>query len=82
MKHPPQQHRIRAVDRPGAVGHALLQRRRLHRDVLGKEARERHIDYIYFNPVKHGHVIRVADWPHSSFHRFVKAGLLPTDWGG
>jgi len=43
---------------------------------------ERHVDYIHFNPVKHGYVIRVADWPHSSFHRFVKAGLLPTDWGG
>jgi len=39
-----------------------------------------HIDYIHFNPVKHGYVPRVADWPHSSFHRFVRAGLLPPDW--
>jgi len=43
---------------------------------------ERHIDYIHFNPVKHGHVTRVADWPHTSFHRFVERGLLPPDWGG
>jgi putative transposase len=43
---------------------------------------ERHIDYIHFNPVKHGHVTRVAGWPHSSFHRFVEKGLLDADWGG
>src|SRR5262249_15475848 len=43
---------------------------------------ERHIDYIHYNPVKHGHVARAADWPHSSFHRFVERGLLVADWGG
>src|SRR6202000_2957171 len=43
---------------------------------------ERHVDYIHFNPVKHGYVTKVADWPHSSFHRFVSRGILPEDWGG
>ena len=43
---------------------------------------ERHVDYIHFNPVKHGHVTRVADWPHSSFHRYVERGWLAADWGG
>ena len=43
---------------------------------------ERHVDYIHFNPVKHRLVTRVVDWPHSSFHRFVKRGLLASDWGG
>jgi putative transposase len=43
---------------------------------------ERHVDYIHFNPVKHGHTTRVADWPHGSFHRFVGRGLLAADWGG
>jgi len=42
----------------------------------------RHADYIHFNPVKHGHVTRVADWPHSSFHRMVKLGVYPADWAG
>jgi hypothetical protein len=42
----------------------------------------RHVDYIHFNPVKHGLVARVCDWPHSSFHRYVARGLLPADWGG
>ena len=36
---------------------------------------ERHVDYIHFNPVKHGYVTRVVDWPHSSFHRFVEEGV-------
>jgi putative transposase len=42
----------------------------------------RHIDYIHFNPVKHGLVSRVQDSPHSSFHQYVKRGDLPPDWGG
>jgi putative transposase len=41
-----------------------------------------HIDYIHFNPVKHGYVSRACDWPHSTFHRFVARGVLPLDWGG
>jgi putative transposase len=41
-----------------------------------------HVDYIHFNPVKHGLVSRVCDWPHSSFHQYVRRGDLPEDWGG
>ncbi|MBB5189654.1 putative transposase [Silvimonas terrae] len=43
---------------------------------------QNHIDYVHFNPVKHGHVKRVCDWPWSSFHRYVKQGILPIDWAG
>lgn len=42
----------------------------------------RHVDYIHFNPVKHGYVSRACDWPHSSFARYVARGVLPEDWGG
>ena len=42
----------------------------------------RHVDYCYINPVKHRLVTRVFDWPYSSFHRDVKAGLFPQDWAG
>ena len=41
-----------------------------------------HIDYIHFNPAKHGWVDRVVDWPYSTFHRFVDNGLVATDWAG
>ncbi len=30
--------------------------------------------------MKHGYVREVKDWPYSSFHRYVKRGLLPLDW--
>ena len=40
-----------------------------------------HFDYIHWNPVKHGWVRQVADWPHSSFHRFVESGVYPINWG-
>ncbi len=42
---------------------------------------ERHADYIHYNPVKHGHATRAADWPHSTFHRFVRRGVYSLDWG-
>jgi len=40
-----------------------------------------HLDYIHFNPVKHGHCERAIDWPHSTFHRWVAKGHYPSDWG-
>lgn len=42
----------------------------------------RHMDYLHFNPVKHGLVKRVKDWPYSTFHRFVKNGFYLPDWVG
>ncbi|HGO5855128.1 TPA: transposase [Mannheimia haemolytica] len=41
-----------------------------------------HIDYIYYNPVKHGYVKQVKDWKFSSFHRDVKKGIYHQNWGG
>lgn len=40
-----------------------------------------HVEYIHWNPVKHGWVEKVGDWPHSSFHRYVKQGVYPDNWG-
>lgn len=42
----------------------------------------RHLDYLHINPVKHGLVRRVSDWPWSTFHRHVIQGTYPHDWGG
>ena len=41
----------------------------------------RHVDYIHWNPVKHGLVARAVDWPYSTFHRFVQHGVYSSDWG-
>jgi putative transposase len=41
-----------------------------------------HMDYIHFNPVKHGFVASPGDWPYSTFRRCVFRGLYPPDWLG
>ena len=40
-----------------------------------------HLDYTHYNPVKHGQVSQVSAWPFSTFHRWVKVGVYPPDWG-
>jgi putative transposase len=60
----------------------LWQRRFWEHTIRDEKDFERHVDYIHYNPVKHGLVPRVSDWPHSSFHRYVRQGLLPLDWAG
>ena len=42
----------------------------------------RHVEYIHFNPVKHGWAQMVRDWPYSTFHRWVERGVYPLDWAG
>jgi putative transposase len=70
------------VRRHGNGEAALWQRRFWEHTVRDDRDFEQHVDYVHFNPVKHGHVTRVLDWPYSSFHRYVRHGLLPADWGG
>jgi len=50
--------------------------------IRGEEDFNRHVDYLHINPVKHGYVLKVADWPYSSFHQYVSLGILPVDWAG
>jgi putative transposase len=42
---------------------------------------ESHCDYLHFNPVKHGYVMQVCDWPWSTFHRWVQLGHYDRQWG-
>jgi|SRR5271166_2505929 len=42
----------------------------------------RHVDYVHFNPVKHGHVMEAWQWPYSSLRRMVRLGFYPADWTG
>ncbi len=42
----------------------------------------RHVDYVHVNPLKHGHVERVQEWPYSTFHHYVERGIYPLDWCG
>ena len=63
-------------------GEAAIWQRRFWEHTIRDEADlNRHIDYIHYNPVKHGLVRSVSDWPWSSFHRYVRMGVYDRDWG-
>ena len=70
------------VERRPNGEYALWQRRFWEHTVRNDDDFARHVDYIHYNPLKHGLVSRVRDWPHSSFHVYVRQGLLPEDWAG
>jgi len=59
----------------------IWQRRFWEHQIRDEEDYRNHIDYIHYNPVKHGWVKHVKDWPYSTFHRYVKEGLYPSNWG-
>ena len=58
----------------------LWQKRFREHQIRDEVDLQRHVDYVHFNPVKHGHASRAADWPFSSIHRSIRAGDLPEDW--
>lgn len=62
--------------------HRVWQPRFWEHTIRHQQDYRRHIDYIYMNPLKHGWVHQVRDWPFSTFHRDVRLGLYPADWGG
>jgi len=60
---------------------AVWQRRFWEHRIRDERDYANHLDYVHFNPVKHGYVARAADWPFSSIHRYIRAGVLPAHWG-
>jgi len=60
----------------------VWQRRFWEHAIRDDQDYENHMDYLHFNPVKHGWVTKVIDWPYSSFHRYKKNELYPADWSG
>ncbi|MBR6163601.1 transposase [bacterium] len=59
----------------------IFQRRFYEHTILNEDELNRNIDYVHFNPVKHGYVKSVKDWEYSSFHKFVKNNLYDINWG-
>jgi putative transposase len=62
--------------------YTLWQRRFWEHTIRDEADFARHADYIHYNPVKHGLVSQVIQWPYSSFHSYVRRGILPRDWAG
>ena len=61
---------------------SLWQRRYWEHQIRDEADLQRHVDYIHWNPMKHGLVQKVVDWPHSTFHQHVARGIYPQDWCG
>ncbi len=77
----PRQERLSAV-RVARNERGIWQRRFWEHLIRDEADYAHHVEYCYINPLKHRLVAGVRDWPHSSFHRDVRAGLFPEDWGG
>jgi putative transposase len=60
---------------------AVWQRRYWEHTIRDQNDFQAHLDYIHINPVKHGLVVAARDWPHSSFHAWVKRGAYEISWG-
>ena len=60
----------------------IWQRRFHEHEIRDERDFERHMDYEHFHPVPHGYAESAAAWPFSTFHRYVRAGVYPADWGG
>ncbi len=60
----------------------LWQRRFWEYRIRDEHDFQRHLDYLHYNPVKHDLCQRTAEWPYSTFHRYVTRGVYPEDWGG
>ena len=41
----------------------------------------RHVDYIHYNPVKHGYVQKASQWEYPSIHQYIQKGILDKEWG-
>jgi len=71
-----------SIPRDHRGGYLLWQSRFWEHTVRDERDFARCADYIHFNPVKHRLVSAPGAWPYSSLHRYVRAGILPRDWGG
>jgi putative transposase len=60
----------------------LWQRRFWEHAILSEADYFAHMDYVHINPLKHGLVTQLKDWPYSTFHRLVREGVYPPDWAG
>jgi REP element-mobilizing transposase RayT len=61
--------------------HPCRQRRFWEHRIRDEKDFNRYIEYIHYNPVKHGLVKRPVDWKYSSIHSYIRQGIVTPDWG-
>ncbi len=76
----------RRMDRQGRISPSrerkgevtIWQRRFWEHQIRDEDDLQRHVDYIHYNPIKHGLVKDAQDWPWSTYHRYVMQGFYGT----
>lgn len=63
------------------VGRGIWQKRYWEHTIRDDRDYRAHMDYVHFNPVKHGLVAHPAAWPYSTFEKCVARGLYDLSWG-
>lgn len=58
----------------------IWQRRFWEHSIRDDDDFEHHVNYIHYNPVKHGYVSKPVEWEYSSIHKFIKKGIITKDW--
>ena len=79
-RHLPKTESIRAT-RSRKRERGIWQRRYWEHQIRDDDDLARHVDYVHFNPVKHGYVERAVDWPYSTIHRFIREERVAETWG-
>jgi len=59
----------------------IWQRRYWEHLIRDEDDYEKHVNYIHYNPVKHGYVEKAIDWPYSTIHDYIAKGIISPDWG-
>ena len=73
------EHCIASRKKKGERG--IWQRRYWEHFIRDERDYNHHVEYIHYNPVKHGYVNRASDWQYSSIHRFIANGTIDRNWG-
>jgi len=75
------QYEIISSSRANKRERGIWQRRYWEHVIQNETDYEHHVNYIHYNPVKHGYVKKPSDWQYSSIHRYIANNVLEDDWG-
>ena len=59
----------------------IWQKRYYEHTIKDEEDLNNHLNYVHYNPIKHGHAKNVKDWEFSSFHKFIESKIYDNNWG-
>jgi putative transposase len=71
---------LKRPEERGCDGRGIWQKRFWEHTIRDEEDYRNHMDYVHFNPVKHGLAAHPASWPYSTFRKCVARGLYDAAW--